>query len=89
MWSPDPSIIIFGNPGAGLDGIQGCRMGWADKIVGVDINPDEKGHVRREVVLILTYSSRTKMKEDLVPYLVDLTEGGADLLLRVHRQRGR
>ena len=68
--------IVFGLGGIGLNVIQGLRLAGADQIVGVDINPG-----RREMAEKFGMTDFVNSKEvegDLVPYLVDLTKGGAD-----------
>jgi S-(hydroxymethyl)glutathione dehydrogenase/alcohol dehydrogenase len=67
---------VFGLGGIGLNVVQGCRMVGADMIVGVDINPR-----RRELAEKFGMTHFVNPKEvegDLVPYLVNLTKGGAD-----------
>jgi S-(hydroxymethyl)glutathione dehydrogenase/alcohol dehydrogenase len=70
------SVVVFGLGGIGLNVIQGARMVGADKIIGVDINP------AREVIghkFGMTHFVNPKViRDELVPYLVDLTGGGAD-----------
>ncbi|MEQ8749257.1 MAG: alcohol dehydrogenase catalytic domain-containing protein, partial [Amphiplicatus sp.] len=39
---PGASVAIFGLGGIGLNVIQGAKLAGADKIVGVDINPDKR-----------------------------------------------
>jgi S-(hydroxymethyl)glutathione dehydrogenase / alcohol dehydrogenase len=73
---PGSNVVIFGLGGIGLNVIQGCRMVGADKIVGVDINPDKKPLA--EKFGMTHFVNPNEVEEDLVPYLVDLTEGGAD-----------
>lgn len=73
---PGANCIVFGLGGIGLNVIQGCRLAGADMIVGVDINP-----ARREIAEKFGMTHFVNPKEvegDLVPYLVDLTKGGAD-----------
>ena len=68
--------IVFGLGGIGLNVIQGLRLAGADQIVGVDINP---GKVEMATHFGMTdYVNPTEVEGDLVPYLVDLTKGGAD-----------
>ena len=68
--------IVFGLGGIGLNVIQGLRMAGADQIVGVDINPDK---VPMATHFGMTdFVNPTEVEGDLVPYLVDLTKGGAD-----------
>ena len=70
------NVVIFGLGGIGLNVIQGCRMVGADKIVGVDINPDKKPLA--ENFGMTHFVNPNEVEGDLVPYLVDLTGGGAD-----------
>ncbi len=70
------NVVVFGLGGIGLNVIQGAKMVGADMIVGVDINPG-----RREIAEKFGMTHFVNPKEvegDLVPYLVDLTKGGAD-----------
>jgi S-(hydroxymethyl)glutathione dehydrogenase/alcohol dehydrogenase len=36
------NVVVFGLGGIGLNVIQGARLAGADKIIGVDINPDRE-----------------------------------------------
>ena len=73
---PGANVVVFGLGGIGLNVIQGARMAGADKIVGVDINPGRKALAER---FGMTHFVNPKEVEgDLVPYLVALTDGGAD-----------
>ncbi|MDF2116540.1 S-(hydroxymethyl)glutathione dehydrogenase/class III alcohol dehydrogenase [Roseiarcaceae bacterium H3SJ34-1] len=68
--------VVFGLGGIGLNVIQGLKMIGAEQIVGVDINPS-----RNELAKKFGMTDFVNPKEvggDLVPYLVDLTKGGAD-----------
>jgi S-(hydroxymethyl)glutathione dehydrogenase/alcohol dehydrogenase len=70
------NVVVFGLGGIGLNVVQGARMVGADKIIGVDINP-----ARRPLAEKFGMTHFVNPKEvagDLVPYLVDLTGGGAD-----------
>lgn len=69
-------VVVFGLGGIGLNVIQGARLVGADMIVGVDINPN-----RRELAEkfgMTHFVNPKKIEGDLVAYLVDLTQGGAD-----------
>ncbi|MGB3639290.1 MAG: S-(hydroxymethyl)glutathione dehydrogenase/class III alcohol dehydrogenase [Rivularia sp. (in: cyanobacteria)] len=73
---PGAKVIVFGLGGIGLNVIQGAKMVGADMIIGVDINP-----AKRELAEKFGMTHFVNPKEvegDLVPYLVDLTKGGAD-----------
>ncbi len=73
---PGDNIVVFGLGGIGLNVIQGARLAGANKIVGVDINPSRKDMAER---FGMTHFVNPKEVEgDLVPYLVALTDGGAD-----------
>jgi S-(hydroxymethyl)glutathione dehydrogenase/alcohol dehydrogenase len=73
---PGANVVVFGLGGIGLNVIQGARMAGADRIVGVDINPGRKALAER---FGMTHFVNPKEVEgDLVPYLVALTDGGAD-----------
>ncbi|MCP5145534.1 MAG: S-(hydroxymethyl)glutathione dehydrogenase/class III alcohol dehydrogenase [Gammaproteobacteria bacterium] len=74
--TPGANCVVFGLGGIGLNVIQGCRIAGADKIIGVDLNP-----ARREMAEKFGMTHFVNPKEvegDLVPYLVSLTNGGAD-----------
>ncbi len=73
---PGANVIIFGLGGIGLNVIQGCRLVGADMIVGVDTNP--KKRALAEKFGMTHFVNPTEVAGDLVPYLVDLTKGGAD-----------
>ena len=73
---PGSNVVVFGLGGIGLNVIQGARMVGADKIVGVDLNPAKKELA--EKFGMTHFVNPTEVEDDLVPYLVDLTGGGAD-----------
>ncbi len=68
--------IVFGLGGIGLNVIQGLRLAGADQIVGVDVNPSKKPMA--EKFGMTDFVNPKEVEGDLVPYLVDLTKGGAD-----------
>ena len=68
--------IVFGLGGIGLNVIQGLRMAGADQIVGVDLNPEKRKMA--EHFGLTDFVNPAEVEGDLVPYLVDLTKGGAD-----------
>ncbi|MBV8093915.1 MAG: S-(hydroxymethyl)glutathione dehydrogenase/class III alcohol dehydrogenase [Acetobacteraceae bacterium] len=73
---PGSTVVVFGLGGIGLNVIQGAKMIGADMIVGVDINPAREQMARQ---FGMTHFVNPKQVEgDLVPYLVELTKGGAD-----------
>jgi S-(hydroxymethyl)glutathione dehydrogenase/alcohol dehydrogenase len=56
--------------------IQGARLAGANLIVGVDINPARQQMAER--FGMTHFVNPNEVEGDLVPYLVDLTGGGAD-----------
>ena len=68
--------VVFGLGGIGLNVIQGLRLAGADQIVGVDLNPEKVPMAER--FGMTDFVNPTEVEGDLVPYLVDLTKGGAD-----------
>jgi S-(hydroxymethyl)glutathione dehydrogenase/alcohol dehydrogenase len=73
---PGANVVIFGLGGIGLNVIQGAKLVGANMIVGVDINPGRKALA--EKFGMTHFVNPKEVKGDLVPYLVDLTKGGAD-----------
>ena len=70
------TAVVFGLGGIGLNVIQGLRMIGAEQIVGVDVNPGKKAMA--EKFGMTHFVNPTEVGADLVPYLVNLTGGGAD-----------
>ncbi|MEM6479382.1 MAG: S-(hydroxymethyl)glutathione dehydrogenase/class III alcohol dehydrogenase [Pseudomonadota bacterium] len=68
--------VVFGLGGIGLNVIQGLRLAGADQIVGVDLNPSKVPMAER--FGMTDFVNPAELEGDLVPYLVDLTGGGAD-----------
>ncbi len=69
-------VVVFGLGGIGLNVVQGCRLVGAGMIVGVDINPRRRALA--EKFGMTHFVNPQEVAGDLVPYLVDLTGGGAD-----------
>ncbi len=73
---PGANVVVFGLGGVGLNVIQGARMVGANMIIGVDLNPAKRALAEK---LGMTHFVNPKdIDGDLVPYLVELTKGGAD-----------
>ena len=70
------NCVVFGLGGIGLNVLQGLKMVGANKIIGVDLNPDRKA--LGEKFGMTHFVNPNEVKGDLVPYLVDLSDGGAD-----------
>ncbi len=73
---PGANVVVFGLGGIGLNVVQGARMVGANMIVGVDLNPARKALA--EKFGMTHFVNPKEVGKDLVPYLVDLTKGGAD-----------
>ncbi|MHB1203048.1 MAG: S-(hydroxymethyl)glutathione dehydrogenase/class III alcohol dehydrogenase [Acidithiobacillus sp.] len=73
---PGDKVVVFGLGGIGLNVIQGARMSGAGMIVGVDINPAKRPLA--EQFGMTHFVNPKEVEGDLVPYLVNLTKGGAD-----------
>ena len=70
------TVVVFGLGGIGLNVIQGAKMVGASMIIGVDLNPAKKALA--EKFGMTHFVNPKEVEGDLVSYLVDLTQGGAD-----------
>ena len=73
---PGATVVVFGLGGIGLNVIQGCRLVGANRIVGVDINPNRQAIA--EKFGMTDFVNPRDIDGDLVGHLVELTGGGAD-----------
>jgi S-(hydroxymethyl)glutathione dehydrogenase/alcohol dehydrogenase len=73
---PGDNVVVFGLGGIGLNVLQGARLVGADMIVGVDTNRAKRALA--EKFGMTHFVDPNEVEGDLVPYLVDLTKGGAD-----------
>jgi len=73
---PGDNVVVFGLGGIGLNVVQAAKMVGADRIVGVDINPARRALA--EKFGVTHFVNPKEVQGDLVPFLVDLTKGGAD-----------
>src|SRR4028119_191570 len=73
---PGANVVVFGLGGIGLNVIQGAKLVGANRIVGVDLNPHKREMA--EKFGMTHFVNPREVEGDLVPYLVDLTKGGAD-----------
>ncbi|MGL4288697.1 MAG: S-(hydroxymethyl)glutathione dehydrogenase/class III alcohol dehydrogenase [Phreatobacter sp.] len=76
VW-PGANIAVFGLGGIGLNVIQGARMVGADRIVGVDLNPDKRA-VAEAFGMTDFVNPREVGNDRVVAAIQDLTGGGAD-----------
>lgn len=70
------NVVVFGLGGIGLNVVQAARMVGANKIIGVDTNPGKRALA--EKFGMTHFVNPKEVEGDLVPYLVNLTDGGAD-----------
>ncbi len=73
---PGANVVVFGLGGIGLNVIQGARLAGANMIVGVDLNPSREALARK--FGMTHFVNPKEVQGDLVPYVVNLTKGGAD-----------
>jgi S-(hydroxymethyl)glutathione dehydrogenase / alcohol dehydrogenase len=73
---PGANVVVFGLGGVGLNVIQGAKMVGANRIVGVDLNPAKRELA--EKFGMTHFVNPSEVEGDLVSYLVELTQGGAD-----------
>ncbi len=69
------NVAVFGLGGIGLNVIQGARMIGADKIIGIDINPQREAMARK---FGMTHFLNPNDVPNIVDAVVQLTNGGAD-----------
>ena len=73
---PGANVVVFGLGGIGLNVVQGARLAGAGMIVGVDVNPARERLARK--FGMTHFVNPTEIQGDIVPFLVELTGGGAD-----------
>jgi S-(hydroxymethyl)glutathione dehydrogenase/alcohol dehydrogenase len=73
---PGANVVVFGLGGIGLNVVQAARLVGANLIVGVDVNPARKEIAERFGAT--HFVNPREVAGDLVPYLIELTGGGAD-----------
>jgi len=69
------NVVVFGLGGIGLNVIQGAKMVGADKIIGIDLNPEREAMARK---FGMTHFINPKDVGNVVDAIVQLTDGGAD-----------
>ncbi|MFN5513473.1 MAG: S-(hydroxymethyl)glutathione dehydrogenase/class III alcohol dehydrogenase [Cyanobacteriota bacterium] len=70
------SVVVFGLGGIGLNVVQAAKWVGARQIVGVDLNPERRKLA--EQFGLTDFVNPKEIEGDLVPYLIELTGGGAD-----------
>ncbi|MGZ8282991.1 MAG: S-(hydroxymethyl)glutathione dehydrogenase/class III alcohol dehydrogenase [Allosphingosinicella sp.] len=74
---PGANVVVFGLGGIGLNVVQGAKMVGADRIVGVDINPDREEWGRRFGMTDFV-NGRDKDRAAVIAEIAAVTDGGAD-----------
>jgi S-(hydroxymethyl)glutathione dehydrogenase/alcohol dehydrogenase len=72
---PGSNVAVFGLGGIGLNVVQGARLVGADKIIGIDLNPERKGLAEKFGMTHFIDASKT---DTLVADIVDLSNVGVD-----------
>jgi S-(hydroxymethyl)glutathione dehydrogenase/alcohol dehydrogenase len=72
---PGSNVAVFGLGGIGLNVLQGARMVGADKIIGVDLNPEREAMARK---FGMTHFINPTVTPDVVAAIAELTDGGVD-----------
>lgn len=72
---PGSTVAVFGLGGIGLNVVQGAKMVGADRIIGVDLNP-EREKLAREFGM--TDFINAKDVDNVTEAIIDLTDGGVD-----------
>ena len=72
---PGSSVAVFGLGGIGLNVIQGARIVGADRIIGIDVNPEKCSLAEK---FGMTDFINPTDAGDVVGSIVDLTNGGVD-----------
>ena len=71
------NVVVFGLGGIGLNVLQGAKMAGANRIIGVDINPDREEWGRRFGMTDFV-DVKGLSREETIAKLLALTDGGAD-----------
>ncbi len=72
---PGSTVAVFGLGGIGLNVIQGARLVGADRIIGIDLNPEREKMARE---FGMTDFINPKNVSDVVQEIIALTNGGVD-----------
>ena len=74
---PGSNVVVFGLGGIGLNVIQGAKMVGANRIIGVDINPDRE-EWGRKFGMTDFLNTKGMSRDDIIAKVLELTDGGAD-----------
>lgn len=76
---PGSTVAVFGLGGIGLNVVQGARLVGADRIIGIDLNPDREALARKfGMTDFINPKDLSGGTDDVVGAIVDLTDGGVD-----------
>lgn len=75
---PGSTVVVFGLGGIGLNVVQGAKMVGANRIIGVDINPERAAMARQFGLTDFINPTTLDKDTDIVAHIVELTDGGAD-----------
>ena len=70
------NIAVFGLGGIGLNVLQGAKLAGAGMIIGVDTNPNKQALAKK--FGMTHFVNPAELGDDLVPTLIEMTNGGAD-----------
>ena len=76
VW-PGANVAVFGLGGIGLNVIQGAKMVGADKIIGIDLNPQKRAMAEKFGMTHFVNPDEVG-RDKVVQAVIDLTGGGAD-----------
>src|SRR5688500_7356489 len=74
---PGANVVVFGLGGIGLNVVQGAKMVGANRIVGVDINPDRE-EWGRKFGMTHFINGGGKDRAAIIAEILAITDGGAD-----------
>ena len=76
VW-PGANVAVFGLGGIGLNVIQGAKIAGADKIVGIDLNPERRAMAEKFGMTHFINPDEVG-RDKVVQAVIDITGGGAD-----------
>jgi len=74
---PGSNVAVFGLGRIGLNVLQGARLAGADKVIGVDLNPEREAMARKFGMTHFINPDEVG-RDKVVQAIQDITDGGAD-----------